>query len=304
MSVLYSKLKKSLCLNGVRSSSSSHFHDENLNYYQETTSEFVDSNNNYIFHFEEDQPTTTTTTTTTTTLNPTSTPIPTITTPTIITPKPKPISGCFMIPMMLGQDHVNQQQQQPQSTISLTKSHGALIVAFLDKMQKMNETILIPSILKDLELTNDDQSTPSIFDCLDMLNVFHLLNTFKNSLIYSSNSNENWVKGLTQLQSQRSSAGKMVNKGMKKELSVDSGYSSILQDSMPQSLLSSSANSSIGCPNEEMSQSIETSSSSSGHDVDYLMITFFQHLHGLNSILEQLIEAAQFITSKYQEKTV
>ena len=303
MSVLYSKLKKSLCLNGVRSSSSSHFHDENLNYYQETTSEFVDSNNNYIFHFEEDHPTTTTstttTTTTTTTLNPTSTPI-----PTIITPKPKPISGCFMIPMMLGQDHVNQQQQQPQSTISLTKSHGALIVAFLDKMQKMNETILIPNILKDLDLTNDDQSIPSIFDCLDMLNVFHLLNTFKNSLIYSSNSNENWVKGLTQLQSQRSSAGKMVNKGMKKELSVDSGYSSILQDSMPQSLLSSSANSSIGCPNEELSQSIETSSSSSGHDVDYLMITFFQHLHGLNSILEQLIEAAQFITSKYQEKTV
>jgi hypothetical protein len=163
-------------------------------------------------------------------------------------------------------------------------TYGAMMTRFIDAVNQMNEVVLVPSLLIDIEC-NDENEIPVILDVsCDMLSGFKLLNTFRNSIVHSrTTSVNNYENEPPKLVKQLSINDK---REYLKEMSCDSGYTSIVSPS--QSLSSTSS--------VTMEEDIDSTP-----DMTEIALNFYHHLHGLNVVIERLIETAKFITRKYEQ---
>jgi hypothetical protein len=167
-------------------------------------------------------------------------------------------------------------------------TYGAMMTRFIDAVNQMNEVVLVPSLLIDIEC-NDANEIPLILDVspgCDMHSGFKLLNTFRNSIVHSRTTiATNYDNEPPKLAKQLSVNGK---REYLKEMSCDSGYTSIVSPSVSQSLSSNSSST--------MEEDIDSTS-----DMTEMALNFYHHLHGLNVVIERLIETAKFITRKYEQ---
>ncbi|CAG2172197.1 unnamed protein product [Oppiella nova] len=195
--------------------------------------------------------------------------------------------------------------QCSQTTQTKRVTYGGMFNRFVDAVDEMNKIVLIPSRLQDIDCA-DDVDIPVVLDgaggC-DMHSGFKLLNSFRNQIVHSSHNTtvsagQGYDNHHNGHHSERSLSPKLVKqysvnsekgKEFLKDVSLDSGYTSIVNDSQSQSYSSTS------------SVNTEDDSSEVMSDMSDLALSFYHHLYGLNLVLEKLIDTTKFISNKYEQ---
>ena len=202
-------------------------------------------------------------------------------------------------PRVVTRTLISRSDSQSSQLSSPTKRvpYGGMFNRFIEAVEEMNKIVLVPSRLQDIDF-NEQEDIPVVLDNSsasgsDMHSGFKLLNTFRNSIVHSQtvvNSGNQYETGdrsvSPKLVKQYSIAGEKT-KDFLKEVSLDSGYTSIVADSQSQSYSSTSSVNSDEC--DVMS------------DMSDMALSFYHHLYGLNVVLEKLIDTAKFISYKYEQ---
>lgn len=179
-----------------------------------------------------------------------------------------------------------------------TSYSNRVINHFVECIDQMNQVVLIPSKLIDIEVPNDGLSSENS-GCLipprtDLFQYYQMLNSVRNDIYSGSymdaeqneiNKNNKAKQQLSRKNSEENNHA-LVNGVNHSQNGHSNGHANHVSSQSSLSSLSSSS-----------------SSSESGEDTaSQLTNAVMQHLHSLYSILHQLALTSQLIANKYQEE--
>jgi len=164
----------------------------------------------------------------------------------------------------------------------------ATVSDFFSHVDTMNETIMVPSRLQDLEVSDNATSVPPLLqEEKDMQSVYRLINTTKNTLLYGV------IPGCEQVRPQR----------VRRDTAVDrwGGSSPHRKDSSIS--MTSVASDCYTDSDEDVSESSDSSSTNpaAANSIEEANVKLRSHLLGLTSCLEQLGDSAAFLTELYRQ---
>ena len=228
--------------------------------------------------------------------------------------KSKPVRKVTSSGSLLDSDSSNSIQIYSQESILSAMDR------FVNSVNNMTTCILVPSKLRDLEVSRPPGPTPKAVDGSDMYQVYKMLNGLKQDFIYGPESSEVNDPLLQEpddgyMNKERSSALDM-EQDFNLSCSAILRSSSESQESDDTDEVTSSSNSSYESGSEEvaeimdktlsMDKSLSDRRPSTGVDmVDPTVSIANQlkyHLRGMQDILIQLSDSADFITTVYQDE--
>lgn len=167
---------------------------------------------------------------------------------------------------------------------------------FVKSVNNMDSTVLVPSKLRDMEVVSlrPQRHIPSPLNNTDLHSFYQMLNDVKKELLWgqgsgSQSTSQQFVLGNGIINRANSLASSRAIK--------HSCQSS--EDSLGS--LGSSASSSVS-DTESDADSMITDRDSIDDHTSHLAVAFRHHLHGLNTILHQLADSADYLSYRYQEE--
>lgn len=180
---------------------------------------------------------------------------------------------------------------------SFTCSQQSVLSAmdrFVKSVNNMDSTVLVPSRLQDMEVSNENsmfsKCLPAGLDTTDVYRFFLMLKDVKNELLWGPTSSNPTPMLTTSSCSGRSSPGSCGPMKHVRQPSDDSlGGCSIPSDQETDSDLDS-----VVTDRDSMDEPMSSGS--------HLASAFRHHLLGLHTILHELADSADYLSSRYQEE--
>lgn len=173
---------------------------------------------------------------------------------------------------------------------------------FVEAVQDMDQTILVPSRLMDLQVGDDSDAVglqlakrknKACLDATNLHNLYSLVNCVKKDLLWSSGASEPLPEEESRIPSQPYSTNTSVHKGHVRRSSTASMAST---NSTASTL--SDTDSETGIENDS---GVENESDSTKPSyTEKFEECFRRHLYGLQRSLEQMTDAANYLTKRYQ----
>lgn len=172
---------------------------------------------------------------------------------------------------------------------------------FVEAVQEMDQTILVPSRLMDLQVGDDSDAvglqlakrhTPTAcLDSTNLHNIYSLVNCVKKELLWSSGASEPEEESRIPMQPYTTNTS--VHKGHVRRSST----ASMASTNSTASILSDT-DSENGIENDSGVEN-ETDSTKPSY-TEKFEECFRRHLYGLQRSLEQMTDAANYLTKRYQ----
>lgn len=167
---------------------------------------------------------------------------------------------------------------------------------FVKSVHNMDATVLVPSKLRDMEITcaglKSSARVPSTLANADLHSFYLMLNNVKKELL--------WGPGTLP---QTSHGFVMRNSSIERTSSVASSRElKHSHQSSDDSLGSLGSTASSTSDTDSEADSLITDRDSIDDHTSHLSVAFRHHLQGLHSILHQLADSADYLSSRYQEE--
>lgn len=172
---------------------------------------------------------------------------------------------------------------------------------FVKSVNNMDNTVLVPSRLRDMDLTGiKSRHVPSTLTNTELYNFYLMLNDVKKELLWGSSFSSMMTPASHEF---------VFNNGtlLNRSSSVTSGsqtskHSPQLSSDDCLTSLASSLSSNASDTESDADSMITERDSITDDSTSHLFVTFRHHLQGLNAILHQLSESADYLSSRYQEE--
>lgn len=171
---------------------------------------------------------------------------------------------------------------------------------FVKSVNNMDATVLVPSKLQDMETVGVKSSPriPCALSKADLHSFYLMLNNVKKELL--------WGPGTVTSSRQTSHGYAMCSTSSSESSSVASGASTVQlkQHSRQCSEMDSigSLGSTASSDTDSDADSMITERDSIDDHTSHLSVAFRHHLQGLHSLLHQLSESADYLSTRYQEE--
>ncbi|KAB7497978.1 hypothetical protein Anas_05648 [Armadillidium nasatum] len=172
---------------------------------------------------------------------------------------------------------------------------------FIKSVESMNETVMVPSRLLNVEPPESDDNVPLLLrGHQDPYNFYSILNNVKTSLVWGISDNDEAVRSVTNVADSSHWFGESCNGKATSELKKES----VKGHSRKISSVSTASVSSMSEPEcERMSDGGDSGvESEEPETVSEVTSALKLHLLGLQNCLSRLTETASYITEKYQEE--
>lgn len=187
-----------------------------------------------------------------------------------------------------------------------TCSQQSILIAmdrFVKSVNNMDATVLVPSKLRDMETVGLklSQRIPSALSNADLHSFYLMLNDVKKELMWGTGTVT--PASHSYLMSSNGGGGLIINRSNSVVSSHELKHTHSRQTS-DDSLgsLGSSASSSASDTDSEADSMITDRDSINDDHTTHLAAAFRHHLQGLHSILHQLADSADYLSSRYQQE--